>query len=151
MSTAFALIQAAVTAVLSAPPMLVAGPIRVGFDGTTAVDQSTKQIEVRILKARGVYALAGHGAPRRWETLLMVTYKVRSSPGDVMDAPLDEMLGLGEDRLAELTPDAIGAISIDLDPELAWGTEAGATPYALVQRRMRITHETLGPGLAPRS
>lgn len=150
MSTAFALIQAAVTAVLTAPPMLVAGPIRAGFDGNSTVDQSTKQVEVKILKAKGVYALAGQGAPRRWETMLMVTYKVRASAGDLMDAPLDDMLALGEDRLAELTPDAIGALSIDLDPELAWGTEAGQPPFALVQRRMRITHETLGPGLAPR-
>jgi hypothetical protein len=151
MTTAFKLIQDAVTAVLSAPPMLVAGPIRAGFDGTTAVDQSTKQVEVKIVKAKGVYALAGIGAPRQWETILMVTFKVRSSPGDLMDEPLDEMLGLGEDRLAQLTPASIGALSIDLDPELAWGVEAGSPPWALVQRRMRITHETLGPGLAPRA
>jgi len=148
--TAFKLIQDALTALLSAPPALVAGPVRAGFDGTGNVDQSTRQVEVRIVEAKGHTRLAGAGAPRTWDTLLTVSCKVRAAPGDAMDDALDEMVGLIDDRLTTLAPAAIGATAIDLDPVLRWGLVDGQPAWAVVQRRLTVTHETVGTGLAPR-
>lgn len=148
--TAFKLIQDALVALLAAPPVIVSGAVRAGFDGTSAVDQSTRQVEVRIVEAKGHTLLAGAGAPTTWDTLLTVSCKVRAAPGDEMDAALDEMVSLVHGRLAALAPAAIGAVAIDLDPVLRWGLVEGQPAWAVVQRRLTVTHETVGPGLAPR-
>ena len=150
MSTAFKLIQDALVALLEATPTLVAGPIRAGFDGSTSVDQSTRQVEIRIVESRGHTPLAGAGAPRSWDTLFTVSCKVRAAPGDLMDAALDEMVGLIHGRLTTLAPAAIGATAIDLDPVLRWGLVEGQPAWAVVQRRLTVTHETVGAALTPR-
>ncbi len=147
--TAFKLVQDALVAVLTAPPVIVP-VVRAGFDGTGNVDQSTRQVEVRIVEAKGHTTLAGSNAPMTWSTLLTVRCKVRSAPGDLMDVALDEMVGLVHQRLAALAPAAIGATAIDLDPVLRWGLVDGQPAWAVVERRVTVTHETLGASLAPR-
>ncbi|ACB34506.1 hypothetical protein Lcho_2240 [Leptothrix cholodnii SP-6] len=152
MSTAFTLVRDAVAAAMAQAPALAGGRITGGLK-RPAINEYPSRVDVQLVKSKGRYDLAGPGAPRTWVTLIAVTALVRAAPGDTPDATLDDLvLGISE-RLDTLSAAALGAQSIDLDPEVTWGVIEGgpnSPNFAMAQWKLAITHETVGASLAPR-
>lgn len=147
--TAFETIRQALIAALAASPVL--GPSMVTSGAKRqATNDMRKQVDVQLADAAGSYLLAGAGAPCEWQTDLVIQVKVRNAAGDEPDADLDALVQAVSEQLATLTPAALGATSIDLTPRWRWRLQEGTPPYAVAQRLVRVTHETVGAALAPR-
>ena len=150
MSTAFAALADMVVQQLLSAPALADG--HVGLPKNRPVPSEWQRyIEVRRATADGRRHYVGVAAPITWTTNIAVDLCVRAAASGDADAMLDDLLSSTAQRLREIpgaTLQALGVVSIDIDPRVEWAWVDGAEPRAVASYQFSVEHDTRGTTLA---
>jgi len=137
MSTAFASIQAALQAALSAAPALAGGRISANRVRPIPAGQATA-IVLRLEQSAGDDSVMGLTA---WQTAYTIECYGRASVGSDPSGAVDALLSDTWDRLAGIDLSAQGT-SISLQPQIDWQYDDTDTPQACAVIRLTAQHYT---------
>jgi hypothetical protein len=136
--TAFASIQTALLAALTASPALASGNISTNRQRPIPAGQSTA-IVLRLDQSDGTEMVLG---ALDWNTAYTVECYARGSTATTeMVAAVDTLLAAVWARLAALTYEALGA-DIAVNPRIDWQYDDGETPLVCAVIRITCSHRT---------
>lgn len=143
--SAFASIQAALVAALSAAPALAAGriytdrarPLATGFDSAVSVRMESSSAAEVMMGALD------------WTTAYSVECYARATEGTDRATAVDALLTAAWLRLSAMDAQVIGAMAVTLHPQIDWQYDDADTLMGCAIIRLQVQHRTPFATLAP--
>ena len=146
MSSAMLQLQQVIVDALKDAPGLAGGSVYANRTRPVSA-QETQSIVVRISSAEGSEIVTGS---IDWRTSFNVECMAAIGGAGVDPAQsVDTLLEAVWARIAILQSDGFGLMGFDMEPEITWSFEEGATPLAMASIRITARHRTASSSLAP--